>query len=235
MCTMNWGHMLWTLIDAPTLFVSRALSETRTTRDLRHPATTNTRYYSQTRYLQRNTTSPLLHSTSAPRTSRLPHKPKPQVLLLRFPPPLRSRGALPRCIPPRALSPYQACDRTLFQRPSYRSRSTPLSLQLDLFARTIGDVLSHFVRAVERVLSNSKRVELTTRPPRERLLRNHRHLETIHYYFGLLSPTHTNTPHVDYPTSTYTHAVNPSRENAGAYVLRGGPVRSERLPTRQEA
>jgi hypothetical protein len=94
MCTMNWGHMLWTLIDAPTLFVSRALSETRTTRDLRHPATTNTRYYSQTRYLQRNTTSPLLHSTSAPRTSRLPHKPKPQVLLLRFPPPLRSRGAL---------------------------------------------------------------------------------------------------------------------------------------------
>jgi hypothetical protein len=161
MCTMNWGHMLWTLIDAPTLFVSRALSETRTTRDLRHPATTNTRYYSQTRYLQRNTTSPLLHSTSAPRTSRLPHKPKPQVLLLRFPPPLRSRGALPRCIPPRALSPYQACDRTLFQRPSYRSRSTPLSLQLDLFARTIGDVLSHFVRAVERVLSNSKRVELT--------------------------------------------------------------------------
>jgi hypothetical protein len=68
---------------------------------------------------------------------------------------------LPRCIPPRALSLYHACDRTLFQRPSYRSRSTPLSLQFDLFARTVGVALSHFVRAVERVLSNSKRVELT--------------------------------------------------------------------------
>jgi hypothetical protein len=54
MCTRELGHMLWTLIDAPTLFVSRALNETRTTRDLDTlPQQTRAIIANQTRYLQR--------------------------------------------------------------------------------------------------------------------------------------------------------------------------------------